>query len=178
MNLRENDYVLEFPEEAILPFEERVLASGLCDFALPMQFTTSKGIKRVSYECSGYRALAELKLFNLRDIYEVLEKTMITLSKVNEFLIDINKLTLNMNTVFYHLKHKDIKLAYVPEECGGTISGKILRFLDVLGEGGEARTREYLKRTAEAIRQQNYSLQDIVRYIGALKREMYLCGIR
>ena len=179
MNLRENNYTLKFPEKTILGFEERVLASGLCDFAIPMQFTTSsKGVKIVSYECSGYAALCELKKSNLRDVYEILEKTMITLSKVNEFLIDINKITLDMNTVFYHLKHKDIKLAYVPEPGSEMIHKKILRFIDELGKDAEPRTREYLSRTGDAIHRHNYCLDDIIRYIGTLKQEMYLCGIR
>ncbi len=178
MNIKENNYTLEFPEEAVLPFEERVLASGLCDFALPMRFSTSKGVRSIYYECSGYTALSELKISNVRDIYEVLEKTMITLSKINEFLLDINKVSLDLDTIFYHLKHRDIKIAYVPEESDERIMRKILRLIERLGANGDATTKEYLKRTAEAIDRNNYSIGDIIRFIGNLKREMYLSGIR
>lgn len=178
MNLKENNYRMEFPEGAILPFEERVLASGLCDFALPMAFTTSKGVKTITYECTGYTPLSALKISSVRDTYEILEKTMITLSKVNEFLIDINKVTLDMDTVFYHLKHKDVKIAYVPENTGKRILQKTLDFVRCLGENGDPRTKEYLRRTADAIDLYNYCLRDIIRYIGTLKREIYLCGIK
>ena len=46
----------------IAPFEEKVLASGLCDFALDMTFSRFRGSTRASYDCTGYVAVRELDL--------------------------------------------------------------------------------------------------------------------
>ena len=69
--LRENGYRREIGEGRIMPFEEKVLASGLCDFTLPASFINEKDKKWVVYDCGGYTALSELPLTEPDKVLEV-----------------------------------------------------------------------------------------------------------
>ncbi|MEG0156393.1 MAG: DUF6382 domain-containing protein [Anaerovoracaceae bacterium] len=177
MNLKENNFNLEVSEESLLPFEEQVLASGLCDFALPMRFSKDNGKSKIVYECSGYSSIKDLQLVKIRDIFEVLEKSLITLNKAGEFLIDVEKVSLTTETVYYHLKHRDVKIAYIPGEASLGIFQNVLRFIGQLGEHSQEQTKVYLKRTSEEINKRNYNLKDTITFVGELRREIHLCGI-
>lgn len=178
MTIRENDFKLDIEEGLILPFEEKVLASGLCDVILPMRFAGGHGRRSLMYECSGYTAVSELDLRGIRDIYEVLEKTVLTLAKAQEFLLFPEKIVLSGETVFYHLKHRDVKIAYVPDIEKRSIGSKLKKFIDELASYGDDNAKSYLKRTSSAIAIYNYNLKDTVNHVGEIKREMFLCGIR
>lgn len=177
VNLRDRDYCLEMEAGFFKAYEEKVLASGLCDFALPMQFTCRDNMQKVYYDCSGYTVVSEMKFDTVKELLEILEKTLLTFNKAKEFLIDQNKVGLHINTVYFHRKYRDVKIAYIPEEEKSKTT-KIMEYIDELGKYVDEQCRDYLKRVKMAVINENLNLKDTINLIGKLRRVVYECGIR
>ena len=137
-NLRESGYRMEIPDGRIAPFEEKILASGLCDFALDMSFSRLRGKTSASYDCTGYVAVRELDLTTPQKVFEVLEKTLLTMTHAGEFFIDRDKVLLNADTVFYNRRCKDVRIAYFPRSEGMEIRQSVEEYvpqmITVVGE--------------------------------------------
>ena len=174
MNLRENGYRVELPEGSIRPFEERILASGMCDFALDMTFSSLRESTRITYNCSGYVCLKELGTMEPKKIFEILEKTLITLNKAGEFFIDRDKILLNTETVFYNRKYKDVKLAYYPRERSQHVTQSVCAFMEDLAEQAEGKGKTYLYRVRDIYIRNNCDLRDMITVAGELRRELFL----
>ncbi len=174
MNLKEMRYQVDVPEGRIRPFEERILSSGMCDFALDMTFATLRDSKHITYDCGGYIGAGEMDLSDLRKRFEILEKALISLNKAGEFFIDRDKILLNTDTVFYNPKYKNVKLAYYPREKDVIILDNVLGFLEALGERTTAQGKSYLDRVAEIYRNNNCDLSDMIQGAGELRRELFL----
>jgi|GEM_PF-606473 len=170
-DLRQAGYRLEFCVDDILPFEEKVLASGLCDFALPMSFASDGRRRYVTYDCSGYMSLADMKLSGAKQIFEMIEKTLITYNKTDEFLIDADKMLLARNTVYYHMKYRNVRLAYIPS--GTKRLDNILRFISELACGADAETQRYLARVYRLAETGNRSTEDIISMTGLIRRDAF-----
>ncbi len=178
MELKENNYEIEIPEESIKPFEEKVLLSGLCDFIIPMSFSSYGGKRKITYECSGYASIKELKISKVRDVFEILEKTLISLNKSTEFLLDPHKITLTPETVYYNLKQKDVKIAYIPSENKSkSLNDSISFYIDRLSEGVTEEAFKYLASIKENMKKGHHSIKELITKVGEMRREIYLCGI-
>lgn len=170
MNLKDNNYTLEFAKEDIRAYEERVLSSGLCDFAIPMRFTLYRGKRRVRYECSGYMALSDLEPSGVENILEIIERTLIMLKRAKEFLIDPDKVTLTKETVFYNARRGDVKIAYIVKQRS-SVQSNMVSFIYSFMETGDKRTRDCLDKLSHDISMNNLSLEDSIDRIGEIKRE-------
>ena len=178
MDLKEKNYEIEIPEESIKSFEEKVLLSGLCDFIIPMSFSSYGGKRKITYECSGYASVKELEISKVRDVFEILEKTLLSLNKSTEFLIDPLKITLTPETVYYNLKQKDVKIAYIPSENKSkSLNDNISFYIDSLSEGAAEEACKYLDHIKESMKKGHHSIKDIITKVGEMRREIYLCGI-
>ncbi len=177
MNLVEKNFVIEVKETKVMPFEEKVLTSGLCDFVLPMKFKKSKGMSKITYDCSGYSTISQIKLQGIKDILEILEKTLITYNKSNEFLINSEKIALTVDTVFYHLKYRDVKIAYIPSQEHRSFKENLEIFINQLKEYGDGQSRRILDKTYEEIQCRNLNAKEAINYIGSLRRELFASGI-
>jgi hypothetical protein len=178
MNLRETNYELELPEDYIRPFEQKVLESGLCDFAVPMSFFRYNGKQRIRYECSGYVAFSEVNLSDTSNVFEIIEQTLLALKKSGEYLIDPGKVTLNQDTVYVHHRHKDVRIAYVPGQCGTTPRYQNLMDFFLLVEARIPDSgKGYINKLKEEMILNNRSLTDLVTIVGEIRREIYLCDV-
>ncbi len=170
LNLRESGYRVEIPAGRIAPFEEKILASGLCDFALDMTFTHVRGTTRAGYDCAGYVAVRELDLTQPQKVFEVLEKTLLTMTHAGEFFIDRDKVLLNVDTVFYNRRCKDIRIAYYPREEGveirESIDGYVKELASLTGEKGKA----LLERTLLLFSRNNCDLPQMITVVGEIRR--------
>lgn len=176
LNLRECGYRTEIPEGRIAPFEEKILASGLCDFALDMTFSRYRGKTQARYDCAGYVAVRELDLAAPSKVFEVLEKTLLTLTKAGEFFIDRDKVLLNADTVFYNRRCKDTKIAYFPRGEGMEIQRSVEGFIkDLAGLTGE-RGRALLDRTLLLFSRNNCDLPQMITVVGELRRAVAMQG--
>lgn len=176
MNLREKEFKLEMPYENIKPFEEKVLTSGLCDFAIPMSFSFYNNKRNVIYDCSGYASIRELKPETNNEVFEILEKTLITLNKTTEFLIRSNRVELSVDTVYYNLKRKDVKIAFVPIEVG-TLQSHLIGFVKELKLSASEETCEYLDCIIENLELFNQNIAELLLYVRNQRRNIHRCGI-
>ncbi|MEA4922802.1 MAG: DUF6382 domain-containing protein [Eubacteriaceae bacterium] len=176
VDLRENDYMLEMEAGSFLDFEEKVLVSGLCDFALPMDFFYAGENVRATYMCSGYTSVADLKLSGAKEYFEILEKTLLTLKKAGEFLIDREKVTVAMSTVYFHRKYRDVKFAYIPESERCT-EKKVAEFIGEMEKYASGKAKEYLDRVRTAVIYENLDLADTINLVGRIRQEIHECGI-
>lgn len=178
MNLRELNYEVELPEEAIKPFERKVLESGLCDFAVPMSFFRHNGMQKIRYECSGYVAFSETNLSDTSNVFEIIEKTLLALKKSGEYLIDPGKILLNQDTIYVHYRNKDVRIAYVPGLFRGNRGQQnLLEFFLIVEERIPASGRGYIQKLKEEVILNNRSLTDLVTIVGEIRREIYLADV-
>ena len=176
MNLRETNFTLKVNYEDIKPFEEKVLASGLCDFAIPMTFYNHKNERNITYDCSGYSSIRDIKPTTTNEVFEIIEKTLKTLNKTREFLIRSTKLTLSIDTVYYNMKFKDVKIAFVPCE-EGNINERIVDYINQLKTFANEETTEYIKCIVDSIDSKNSNMKDMLIYIREQRRILQKCGL-
>lgn len=178
MNLRDLNYEVELPEEAIRPFERKVLESGLCDFAVPMSFFRHNGMQKIRYECSGYVAFSEVNLSDIGNVFEIIEKTLLALKKSGEYLIDPGKILLNQDTIYVHHRHKDVRIAYVPGLREASHSQQnLIEFLSIVEERIPASGKGYIKKLKNEVTINNRSLPDLVTIVGEIRREIFLYDV-
>ncbi|MGI6737766.1 MAG: DUF6382 domain-containing protein [Anaerovoracaceae bacterium] len=178
VDLRKENYRLDIPAEHLHDYEERTLTSGLCDFILPMQFYFHGERVEMLYQCSGYTCAAELPLTTARQYFELLAKAIESLSKAGEFLLDPERMCLTRQTVFYHRRCRDVKIAYVPA-AAEPIPCKLAGFAEELAGSAEKQeqARQMLQQAAEEIRTRHLDFAAALECVGRLRREMHVCGI-
>ena len=176
MNLRDNGYEIELEKWKVKEFEEKVLFSGLCDFIIPMSFSDLNDRKKIKYNCSGYSSVRDMNIASINEIFEIIEKTLITLNKSVEFYIPHEKVRLNLDTVFYDLKRKRVRIAYMPEE-DGTLMEHLNFFLDQLSDIADEDTVEYIKSLKLDLNMNNRNLRDMAVFVSEQKKRINKCGI-
>ncbi len=176
MNLRESGFRMEVASGLIKPFEERILSSGMCDFALDMTFSHYRGIDRIRYDADGYVAVSEMDLTDDARLFEVFEKTLITMNKAGEFFIDRDKVLLKTETVFYNMKYKDVKLAYYPREEDICIGESVLDYMDGLAERAGESGKGYLNRVRGIFLRNNCGLKEMITVVAELRRGLFALG--
>ncbi len=145
----------------------------------PCLFIDPRENKKIRYECSGYVALSDVKMSNLSDVFELLEKTLLALKKSGEFLINPEKILLTQDTVYFHHKHHDVRIAYIPgmwEQSYG--KQNVISFLGLLEQKVSNRETKYFQNLQYELEQNNRSLSDMIVLVGEIRREIFLCNIQ
>lgn len=153
----------------IKPFEEKVLASGLCDIMLPMDFIGVNEDMDITYDASGYRQINDMDLSDFDLVLEILEKTMGNLEKAGEFLLDPGKILLTKITVHQDPRCRDIKIAYNPGGSGNVITN-IAGFIEELSLGLDDSAKEKMDEIREYIMENNLSLKDAACHVSKVRR--------
>lgn len=171
----EDEYKITFQENAIHDYERIMLTSGECDYLIPMVFIGENGKETAYYNCSGFAALDTYSIEKTDDALFVLEKVLLILGHVAEYLITPAKVTLNSKTIFYRQESGEIKIAYVPI-IGENISLRrnLLKFISQLKTEIKDEHVGYLDQIARSIHYGHYRIHDIVSQTGQLRRELYL----
>ncbi len=177
MRLKDSGYEVEVREDEIKLFEEKVLFSGMCDFIIPMKFSNIEHARKITYDCSGYASVRDLKLKSAREIFEVLEKSLITLNKSIDFFIPPEKVTFNIDTIYYNMKRKNIKIAYIPSVNGNTMD-HLNEFIDQLTIYANNETKEYLKSVKKDLNLTNKNIRDMASFVSEQRKRIYQCGIK
>lgn len=174
MNLRENEYELSFERGSFRPFEQRMIASGLCDMVLPMSFATLKDREVAKYDCSGFVAVRDMEGITFNLAFELLSKMLVTYSKSSEFFINPRRMKIGIDTVYYHMRSGAVRIAYVPEE-EEDVNTKVIRFVEELSKKTNEETAAYLDKIFDNIDKYNFKLKDMASYIMQQRRK--ICGI-
>lgn len=157
--------------EQIRPFEEKVLASGLCDFSLPASFVNIQGEKNAVYDSSGYTCLDDIRLRDTDNMLELIEKTAANLGKAGEFLIDPAHIVLDGKTVFQNLRKRDVKFVFLPSRKQKPMEN-MMTLLDYFEKRAEGEDKEILKVMSRYFKGRDLKPEDMVRHLSAVRREL------
>lgn len=176
MNLKEQGYEIELERWQVKEFEEKILFSGLCDFIIPMSFSNVESRKKITYNCSGYSSVRDMKVKTAKEIFEIIEKTLLTLNKSVEFYIPHEKVRLDIDTVFYDRKRKRVRIAYIPEETG-TLTEHLENFFGQLCENAEEDAVCYIDSLKEDLALNNRNLKDMAVFVSEQRKRISQCGV-
>lgn len=169
-----NEYKIRIEDNSIFEYERIVLSSGECDFLFPMVFMGENGRETAYYSCSGFTPLSSYNIEKMDDALFILEKTLLIVSHVAEYLISPSKVMLSTDTVFYNSESGEIKIAYVPVRSETVnLRHNIMTFIAQLKAEVSCADKSYLDKIARMIHYGNYQMKDVINYIGKLKRELY-----
>ena len=157
--------------QQIKPFEEKVLASGLCDFSLPASFVNIGGEKNAVYDSCGYTCVDDITLKDTDNMLELIEKTAANLGKAGEFLIDPAHIVLDGRTVFQNLRKRDVKFAYLPSRHQQPMEN-MMAFLDYFENRSAGEDREIIRVMSRYFRGRDLAPDDIVRHISVVRRDL------
>ena len=160
-----------FDAKNLKPYEEKVIASGLCDFSLPAAFVTVNDEKQAIYDSSGYTRLDEMEFENIDEMLELLEKAMANLKKAGEFLIDPNQIVLNDKTVFLDRKRRDVKFAYIPSRVQRPMQN-VIELTNYLEHIAQPMYKQVLGNLSNSIRAGHLSLKESASRTSVVRREL------
>ena len=170
-----NEYKMHFNEDTVLDFERIMLTSGECDYLLPMIFLGEGSEQVAYYDCRGLSPLSRYKIDRTEDAFYILEKVLIIMSCVVEYLIDPEKVMLTTDTIFFNVETGEIKIAYVPSiEVSASLRKHILALISELKADVEDDYQSYLDSFAVTVHRNNYQIRDLVNKLGLIRRELYL----
>lgn len=168
--MQTNDFRLKLREGAIKDYE-KVILSQVNDIFMPMGFVSSSDGELVTYNCSGYTALRQCRVTEVMEALEILERTLILVSRAGEYLISPRRIMLSMDTIFYDRKTKQVKIAYVPlEENASTLRENMFEFITEMEAGVTGTGRTYLQDVKSEMEENNYYIQDLINVIGDIRR--------
>lgn len=169
-----NDYKMCMREESILDFERVMLSSGECNYLIPMLFIGETDRLTAYYDCRGFIPLSKYKVEKTTDALYIMEKVLLIMSNVVEYLITPSKIMLTTDTVFYDTENGEIKIAYVPVDDGqDSLRRNLITIIAQLKADICDGHGEYLDRLANLVYSNNYHLRDLVNKLGLLRRELY-----
>lgn len=175
MEIRNNDFKLRLNDGSIKEFEKVVLSSGICELFMPMGFVRLEDGELVSYNCSGYTSLRQCNIGEAKEAFEILEKTLLLVNRAGEYLITPGKITLNMDTIFYNRKTKQVRIAYVPaEESKMSLRENVAEFFTQMEEKLKDTEKIHLEEVKKKMEEQNYYIGDLINIIGEMRRKLYM----
>lgn len=175
--MRENTFILKYDSGMIKEYEKEIFTSGECPFFLPMAFVKEGERDKVIYNYSGCIPFSKVEQWGTVEVLCYLENAIELLVISADYLIKPEKININCNTLYKDMFSETLKIAYIPCKNEITIMQQLKNLIEEIKE--MCITKElyaYLLKMENCLLQ-NPSLKDVIKQIGLLKREAYLCGI-
>lgn len=168
--LRNNDFKLELKEGAIRDYE-KIILSQINDIFMPMGFVSTSEGELVTYNCSGYSALRQCRVTEVMEALEILERTLMLVSRAGEYLISPRKIMLSIDTIFYNRETHQVKIAYVPvENENASLRENMACFITEMENSVAGTGKTYLENVKKQMDENNYYIQDLINVIGEIRR--------
>lgn len=172
MELQDRNYEICLPDSSIRPFEQKMLESGLCSFAIPMHFVRHGKKIRICYDCSGYTSLKALGRLPLPLAFEILEKVFLCLRTSGEYLISPDRMQLDLELVYFREESRDVRLLFLPGTTQDSSSRELIHFLnqfkDLLPPDGQ----RMIEKIASERTRRNRSFRELANIVGEIRREL------
>ncbi len=135
-------FKLSFLEEQVPLYHKEIIGSNLCDFLLPISFLSDQDTLWITYDFTGCIQFSEALLRRKDQGLFIAKETSLAIASVarsillaENCLLDSECFPVLANTLFFELRTKSIKLAYIPGMCGiTTVRGRILNLIKTTGE--------------------------------------------
>jgi hypothetical protein len=101
----------------LLPFEERILASGHCGAVLPAVLLTVNGRRLIRYDTAGFLRFTEYPFRHLDEVLGVLHESLLLLLEAEDFLLCADKFALCGDALYVDARSRRPGLIYgAPQE--------------------------------------------------------------
>jgi hypothetical protein len=165
---------VETDAAGILPFEERILAMGRCDVALPAMFLTMGERRLARYDVTGFSRFTEYPFRGLDQVLGVLYELPLLLLDADDRLLRADRFVLDAETLFVDAKSLRPGLIYGAVEGEGFFAGyasllALSRTWDHITGLPEA-----IRRAEERIRLENPDMKNLLRIMETVRREWNL----
>lgn len=169
-----NEYKIYMRENTVLDFEKVMLSSGECRNLLPMIFIGEQENDVAYYDCGGFTPLSRYNVDKTEDALFIMEKVLLIVGSVVEYLLNPAKVTLSTDTVFCNPETGEIKIAYVPQsEEQLSLRRNLLNLITQLKADIEDGYPIYLDKLAQIVYANNYHVRDLINRLGLLRRELF-----
>lgn len=170
MRIRDNNFRVKLKDGAIKEYE-KVILSEVNDIFMPMGFVSFDEGELVTYNCSGYSSLSQCDIREVLEALEVLERTLILVSRASEFLISPNNITLSLDTIFYDRETHQVRIAYVPvEKAPANLRENMSSFITEIKDKLQDSDKVYIDKVKTQMEENNYYIQDLINIIGDIRR--------
>lgn len=168
----ESEHNLKLKPCDIMEFEENLIASGTCDFILPARLMYEKTRLIINYDAGGYVCLSDFEVLGLEELLELLEKTLINLKSISQYLIIPERVTLNEETIYQNMRNGEVKFIYIPKREESIITG-VLRFIGILERYVMPESKRFVAEIYAIIRKYNLPLEDMITLVVIKRRELF-----
>lgn len=170
MKIRDNNFRIKLKEGTIKDYE-KIILSQVDDIFMPMGFISSDEGELVTYNCSGYSSLNQCGITEVLEALEILERTFMLVSRASEYLISPNMITLNMDTIFYDKKTRQVRIAYIPvERETANLRENMSSFIAEMESNLREQGKYYMDKVKRQMEDNNYYINDLINIIGDIRR--------
>lgn len=170
MRIRDNNFRIQLKEGAIKDYEKIVL-SDVNDIFMPMGFLSYDEGELVTYNCSGYSSLSQCDIKEVLEALEILERTLVLVSRASEYLISPSMITLSMETIFYDRDSGRVRIAYVPViNEKASLRENMAEFITEIKDNLQMQEQVYMDKVKTQMEENNYYIQDLINIIGDIRR--------
>lgn len=170
MKLRENNFKIQLKEGAIKEFE-KIILSEVNDIFMPMGFVSFDEGDIVTYNCSGYASLRQCDVKEVMEALEILERTLLLVSRASEYLISPNMITLSLDSIFFDRDTRQVRIAYIPVESEtASLRENMAGFITEMKGKLMKNEQVYMDRVKTQMEENNYYIHDMINVIGEIRR--------
>lgn len=159
-------------------YEKKVLASAMITGLAVVEFLRTDQIDRLTYNISGMKKISESNFSRLNDAFELFKKILTILLNADEYLIDIDKINLDYDSIYEDERKNNIRLLYLPSvekvPWQTSLSGLIN---EIKISYNRQDLTNYLEQLNSYLSMSHRTIEDVLNKISELKREAHLCGI-
>ncbi|MBE6034051.1 DUF6382 domain-containing protein [Aminipila sp.] len=174
-----------FENNQIKDFEVKILASGHCEYFIPMSFIKLEGQLHVIYHTEGYKPLGLTQLNNPWEVLDLVEKFVLAVKGAQNHLILHTSYDWKLECLYLkaagersvNKNMEELKITFVPlkEEVKEGFSRRMVFFLKSM-HFQHIRCSEYINMVIDKLESVDLSMESLINFLGELKREAYLCG--
>jgi hypothetical protein len=159
----------------VLPFEERILASGHCAAALPAVFLTVEGRRLIRYDITGFLRFADCPFRHLDEVLGVLYEVPLLLLDAEDCLLRADGFSLSGETLFVDAKSRRPGLLYGArsEDPAGFWAGFAELLALARGMNHITGLPDAARYTEERVYLENPDLKNLLRIVETVRREWH-----
>lgn len=172
--MKMNNFEKIYDDGIIKGYEKEIVAEGICESFIPASFIREEDRVKVIYNYDGYVSLSSLSLSNL-EILELIESIIDKIEAASDMLVDFDRLSFNMDSIFYDCETKDVRMAFLWGYNHFSFNERLaILFNDMKAISSE--DSAYLDRLSRIVLKENISLPSISERIRKLKSELRKIG--
>lgn len=159
--------------EDICSFEIDILSRGGHKVFLKQNFSIIGEKIHINVYDEGYRKLEKSDMDTPLKLLEILEKLLIKLRRARNYMMDLNKIHLEMEFLYIDA-NRNLAICFSPLKEARELRAALIDLLLQIDPESVA-CNDYLNIVASKVKD-NIGLEKLITAVGEIKREAYYCG--